>query len=70
VHWTTSPRSTIRLTRDITNHPLWNSAAVWARDTAGGEDKEEALKGALGKFRRRFGSGDITAGFMIKDGKT
>jgi hypothetical protein len=45
----------IRLTRDVTNHPLWNSAAVWARGTAGGEDNEESLKGALGKFRRRFG---------------
>jgi hypothetical protein len=60
----------IRLTRDVTNHPLWNSAAVWAKGTAGGEDEEEALKGALGKFRRRFGSGDMSAEFMMEDGKT
>jgi hypothetical protein len=43
----------IRLTRDVTNHPMWNSAAVWARGTAGEEDEEEASKGALGKFRRK-----------------
>jgi hypothetical protein len=35
----------IRLTRDVTNHPLWNSAAMWARGTAGGGEGEGALKG-------------------------
>jgi len=34
------------------------------------EDEEEASKGALGKFTRRFGSGDMTAEFMMEGGKT
>jgi hypothetical protein len=32
-------------------------------------EEEEASKGVFGKFRRRFGSGDMTAEFMMEDGK-
>jgi len=72
-HWTTSPRSLIRLTRDVTNHPIWNSAAVWARGDAEGDEGEEdgKAKGGLGRFKRRFG-GDVMAGVQVdwveKDG--
>lgn len=47
---TTSPRSATRLTRDITNHPLWNPG-MERRSGAQGEDES----GRLGRFRRRFG---------------
>ncbi|KAK2461389.1 hypothetical protein APHAL10511_006613 [Amanita phalloides] len=50
-HWTTSPRSRIRLTRDTTNNPVWNSA-LWLTDTAL-EDEVNAT-GRLGRFNRRF----------------
>ena len=49
-HWTTSPRSVIRLTRDVTNNPLWNSAA-WGSH---GVDEEDEATGRLGRFNRRF----------------
>lgn len=52
VHWTTSPRSLIRLTRDATNHPLWNPAQL-ARGEA--EEEEGKTTGRLGRFSRRFG---------------
>lgn len=48
---TTSPRSSLRLTRDPTNHPLWNPGTE--RRGAGGEEEDES--GRLGRFRRRFG---------------
>lgn len=50
-HWTTSPRSTIRLTRDTTNNPIWNSGQ-WS-DARAVED-EGAMTGRLGRFNRRF----------------
>jgi hypothetical protein len=46
-HWTTSPRSSIRLTRDISNSPLWTLSAA-----SGGE--EDDTSGRLSKFRLRF----------------
>ncbi|KAG5650644.1 hypothetical protein H0H81_011511 [Sphagnurus paluster] len=67
-HWTTSPRSVIRLTRDTTNNPTWNTAA-WADDR--GVEEEGAMTGRLGRFNRRFeelgqdrDSGSAGAGWM------
>lgn len=50
---TTSPRGIIRLTRDPTNHPLWNPKAEKGRG-AGDEDES----GRLARFRRRFGGAE------------
>ena len=49
-HWTTSPRSLIRLTRDVTNHPLWNVSAL----TGEGAMEESEVTGRLGRFNRKF----------------
>ncbi|KAJ7194671.1 hypothetical protein GGX14DRAFT_678192 [Mycena pura] len=51
VHWTTSPRSQIRLTRDTTSNPMWNTG-MWA-DGRGLEEESETT-GRLGRFNRRF----------------
>ncbi|KAF8646653.1 hypothetical protein AX16_007151 [Volvariella volvacea WC 439] len=51
VQWTTSPRSLIRLTRDTTNNPLWNTG-VWTDERA--IEEEGATTGRLGRFNRRF----------------
>ncbi|EPQ55570.1 hypothetical protein GLOTRDRAFT_115914 [Gloeophyllum trabeum ATCC 11539] len=53
IHWTTSPRSLIRLTRDVTNNPLWNTAMMRAQ----GAEEESETTGRLGRFSRRFGGG-------------
>lgn len=54
---TTSPRSSVRLTRDPTNHPLWNPR-LEKKSGAGSEDES----GRLGRFRRRFETaGDVSA---------
>ena len=50
-HWTTSPRSTLRLTRDTTNNPIWNTG-VWSDDRA--MEEEGATTGRLGRFNRKF----------------
>ena len=50
VHYTTSPRSIIRLTRDTTNNPLWNAS----RFVGMGEEEDE-VTGRMGRFSRRFG---------------
>ncbi|KIK67595.1 hypothetical protein GYMLUDRAFT_785114 [Collybiopsis luxurians FD-317 M1] len=50
-HWTTSPRSLIRLTRDTTNNPVWNTA-LWADDQA--VEDELNTTGRVGRFNRRF----------------
>lgn len=47
-HYITSPRSVIRLTRDTTNHPLWNASS------STGETDENESAGRLGRFNRRF----------------
>jgi len=49
-HWTTSPRSLIRLTRDVTNHPLWNVSAL----TGSGAAEESEVAGRLGRVQRKF----------------
>lgn len=50
-HWTTSPRPLIRLTRDVTNHPLWNVAAALRGE---GVSEESEVTGRLGRFNRKF----------------
>lgn len=49
---TTSPRGINRLTRDPTNHPLWNPKA----DRRGAGDEDES--GRMARFRRRFGGAE------------
>jgi hypothetical protein len=49
-HWTTSPRALLRLTRDVTNHPLWNIAALRGEGVA----EESEVAGRLGRFNRKF----------------
>jgi len=49
-HWTTSPRSLIKLTRDVTNNPMWNTG-MWK---IGGAEEESEVTGRLGRFNRRF----------------
>ncbi|KAL5525351.1 hypothetical protein ACEPAF_9221 [Sanghuangporus sanghuang] len=50
IHYTTSPRPFIKLTRDTTNNPVWNP---WlAGDNP--EDGEGAQVGRMGRFRRKF----------------
>lgn len=46
---TTSPRRIVRLTRDPTNHPLWNPRQ---ERKVGGDGDDDS--GRLGRFRRRF----------------
>lgn len=53
-HWTTSPRSTIRLTRDLSNSPLWTLSATASGGRATTEDDSS---GRMGRFRSKFGSG-------------
>jgi len=56
IHYGTSPRSMLRLTRDTSNNPLWNVGGQ-----AGSAEEEDAVTGRLGRFRRRFeglGEGD------------
>ncbi|PWN47819.1 hypothetical protein IE53DRAFT_348587 [Violaceomyces palustris] len=48
--YTTSPRKMTRLTRDPTNHPLWNPGQ---ERKVGGDAEDDS--GRLGRFRRRFG---------------
>ncbi|KAM5545297.1 hypothetical protein V8D89_001408 [Ganoderma adspersum] len=50
VHYTTSPRSVIRLTRDTTNNPLWNASRF-----VGMDEEEDEVTGRMGRFSRRFG---------------
>jgi hypothetical protein len=49
-HWTTSPRSSIRLTRDISNSPLWTLSAA-----RGGQEEDQS--GRLSRFRSKFNQG-------------
>jgi hypothetical protein len=63
MQWTTSPRSRIILTRDTTNHPLWNATQrlSGAVGEGGAEDEEQEGTGRLGRFKRRFGQ-EVGAG--------
>ncbi|KAI0792357.1 hypothetical protein C8Q75DRAFT_731597 [Abortiporus biennis] len=54
-HYTTSPRSVIRLTRDTSNNPVWNPEAYLASSL-----EEDESAGRLGRFSRKFA--DIGAG--------
>jgi len=45
-HYTTSPRSYIRLTKDISNSPLWTLSSQRAA--------EESLMGRVGRFKQKF----------------
>ncbi|SPO21275.1 related to MZM1  len=54
---TTSPRRLTRLTRDPTNHPLWNPGQERKIGGDAGDDS-----GRLGRFRRRFQEAEATAG--------
>ncbi|KDN46689.1 hypothetical protein RSAG8_04069, partial [Rhizoctonia solani AG-8 WAC10335] len=47
-HRSTTPRSVVRLTRDITNNPVWQPGL----EARAGE--EEDLSGRLGRYKRRF----------------
>ncbi|KAN0066448.1 hypothetical protein ACQY0O_000542 [Thecaphora frezii] len=58
---TTSPRRLTRLTRDPTNHPLWNPGQ---ERKVGGDAGDDS--GRLGRFRRRF---DNEAPASAKGGK-
>lgn len=58
-HWTTSPRSLLRLTRDLTNNPFWNIGLM----TKEGAEEESAVAGRLGRFKRRFGEDGKEGGF-------
>ncbi|KAI0632554.1 hypothetical protein C8Q77DRAFT_823511 [Trametes polyzona] len=49
IHYTTSPRSLIRLTRDTTNNPVWNAARF-----VGMDEEEDEVTGRMGRFSRRF----------------
>uniref|UniRef100_A0A8H8CJV9 Uncharacterized protein n=1 Tax=Psilocybe cubensis TaxID=181762 RepID=A0A8H8CJV9_PSICU len=50
IHWTTSPKSLPRLTRDITNNPLRNTGNPNDRSL---EDENNSI-GRMGRFSRRF----------------
>ncbi|KAL4065641.1 hypothetical protein V8B97DRAFT_1875094, partial [Scleroderma yunnanense] len=53
--WTTSPRSHVILTRDMTNHLLWNATErVCAGSAELAQDKEEGT-GRMRRWKRRFG---------------
>lgn len=49
-HWTTSPISLIRLTRDTTNNPNWNTGNPGDRSF----EEENTTTGRLGRFSRKF----------------
>ncbi|KAG8923206.1 hypothetical protein FRC01_013059 [Tulasnella sp. 417] len=54
-HFTTSPRTTIRLTRDLTNNPFW---APGSDGIAAGDDEA----GRMGRFKKRFGGEETEDG--------
>lgn len=62
-HWTTSPKSLVRLTRDTTNNPHWNTGNP--NDTS--IEEETGSAGRMGRFSRKFeelGSGLDDVGWM------
>jgi hypothetical protein len=50
-HYTTSPRSVLRVTRDVSTNALWNPGRLKGR--LEGEDES----GRMGRWRRKFGEG-------------
>lgn len=49
-HWTTSPKSLIRLTRDITNNPHWSTG----NPSEHAFEEENTTTGRIGRFSRKF----------------
>ena len=49
-HWTTSPKSLVRLTRDTTNNPHWNTGNPSDRSI----EEESGAAGRMGRFSRKF----------------
>ncbi|KAJ3574859.1 hypothetical protein NP233_g1481 [Leucocoprinus birnbaumii] len=66
VQWTTSPKSIVRLTRDTTNNPLWNTAN-WASDRA--LEEESGSTGRMGRFSRKFGGVTVPKEELSKPSK-
>ena len=58
-HWTTSPKSLVRLTRDTTNNPHWNTGNPSDRMV----DEQSGAAGRLGRFSRKF----VEHGFGLDD---
>lgn len=65
VHYITSPKSTIWLTRDLTNNPLWNYGA-----TGGRFEDDEGSAGRMGRFRRKFEELSGNADWIVEDADT
>ncbi|KAF9522513.1 hypothetical protein CPB83DRAFT_110999 [Crepidotus variabilis] len=49
-HWITSPKSLVRLTRDTTNNPHWNTGNPGDRTM----EEETGSAGRMGRFSRKF----------------
>ncbi|KAF9007117.1 hypothetical protein BDQ17DRAFT_1540159 [Cyathus striatus] len=49
-HWTTSPRSIIRLVRDLTTNPVWNGN----NSNLSAFDEESGSTGRMGRYNRKF----------------
>lgn len=49
-HWITSPKSLVRLTRDTTNNPHWNTGNPGDRLL----EEESGSAGRMGRFSRKF----------------
>ena len=49
-HWTTSPKSLVRLARDTTNNPHWNTGNPSDRSM----EEETSSVGRMGRFSRKF----------------
>ena len=64
-HYTTSPRSHIRLTRDLTNNPLWN----YGRSKGGLFEDEEGSSGRMGRFRRKFEEFSSNLDWVAEEGE-
>jgi Ribosomal protein L31p, N-terminal len=64
-HYTTSPRSRIRLTRDLTNNPLWN----YGMSKGGLFEDEEGSSGRMGRFRRKFEEFSSNLDWVAEEGE-
>ncbi|KIP05175.1 hypothetical protein PHLGIDRAFT_92496 [Phlebiopsis gigantea 11061_1 CR5-6] len=64
VHYTTSPRSIFKTTRDTRNNPIWNAFVATE-----GEDVEAKASGRMGRFSRRFEGMDISVDEVVGDTK-
>ncbi|KAI6108987.1 hypothetical protein EV401DRAFT_394392 [Pisolithus croceorrhizus] len=65
-HWITSPRSRIVLTRDTTNHPLWNATErLCGGSSVLTQDEEDEGTGRMGRWRKRFGDDVATEQWSV-----